>query len=176
MTCINSLFALLLVVSIYGCESCGKGTQGGDNSLKRDKYTTTINYQINVDEANKVKEEGNEVYYEVSLNTDVKITAIVTGSSVVEIHWDQTLNNIPGVLLNTTRGQGFTQTFHHDQHTENNKVTSEHISSKGEFWWSLASDHTMSVTVSGKPYYAGEPQEIKDKIINRDKVFIITWK
>ncbi len=176
----NLYLLLLLAINIDGCERCGDGPKGSPTiapsppetqTENKAHNTTHIDYAINLDEARKIKEQGNKIYYEVPLHTEVSIVAKTTGPPTVDIDWEQSLSCLLGTKMSVTKRQST-----HYKSTRNGRVVAEDSAGETESVWVFASGIPTSVMVTGKPHHIGQAHEQGHNIINNEKVFVITWK
>jgi hypothetical protein len=179
----GKIFFLLFAMALHSCQGCGSSSPkdnlsgGGTSSspINNASQTTKVDYQINLDDNKKVKEEGNKVYYEVPCGTDVKITAEITGPQKVAVKWMQTPSNVQGPTIYVIGSRGLNYEFHHHRTTKDGKVTSEESAEKTEYIWSFASGIPMSMTVAGK-LSAMDGDKKDNNIVHNERIFVIDWK
>jgi hypothetical protein len=164
-----SLYLLLmLATSIYGCERCGSSSKGNTSPPQT---PTQIEYSINLDDSKKMKEEGNKIYYEVPLQTEVSIVAKTTGLLTVDIDWNQSPSHPLGRKMSISK-----RYYNHHESTRNGRVIAGDSAGEMESAWVFASITPICVTVSGNPHRIGQAHEQGNNMINNEKIFVITWK
>ncbi|OJW70767.1 MAG: hypothetical protein BGO68_03410 [Candidatus Amoebophilus sp. 36-38] len=141
---------LLLISFLFVLNLCSCGKESDDQSKKDDNGRkigqTKISYKINLDDSKKVREEGNKIYYDVPVNTQVIITATVVGPEKVEVFWNMIFSEMSGsgpIETNTT--------------------------------WEYTANQPSCIEVSGQPSRTQQVNGV-DLIVNEEKAFFIMWK
>ena len=142
-------YTIILLSFVLLLNSCGCGEKN-DKKPKNEKSAveqTKISYTINLDDSKKIKEENNKLYYKVPVNTEVIITATVSGPEKTKVSWNQKFSG--GSMNGLPNSGGLTW-----KHAANNKIT---------------------ITVSGVPSVTKQINGV-DLFVNEPKEFIITWE